>query len=157
MPLLAKLVAKFLFGIPLADKRAQKTSVRRFQNIRYAGIADLCQPCCVYAALRSAPRVEALCHRAFLDGHQTGCLRAGDTQGMHRLCVIQAEQAGRARCGDKHASRSLIVESARKHAALARKANAYADLVAGNERSDELLPIIVADGFSYIQCDRARE
>src|SRR5262249_48921302 len=102
------------------------------EDVLDAGVAAPCQDRAVVTALRRAPRMHALDHRAILRRHQPCRLRAGDTDRVDGLCGVEPQRrggtAGRREYTERRARMPALPDMLLSHA----KADAWTDLITGD-------------------------
>ena len=81
--------------------------------------------------------MHALDHRAILRGHQTGGLRPGNAERVHRVLGIELQSAGGAGGGREHADRRAGMPALGDMFLAHALADARADLVAGERRNQQ--------------------
>ena len=133
---------------PIVQESAEKRPVAAIEHVRNARIVPLRELGGIDAALRGAPGMERLGHRAVLHRHQAGSLRAGNSESLLCPLRVQAKDVRGSGSRDKHSRRTLIVKAALKHAAFSRQSDPDADLVARDNGGEQIL---AADRWQSLQ------
>ena len=122
-----------------ARKGRAEAAIFALKHILNPGVALLCEKRAVITRLRRAAGMHTLNHRPILRGHEARRLGAANADGVDGLSDIEPQGARRARRRRENAERRAGVPALADMFLPHADADAGADLVTGNCRSEEFL------------------